>query len=188
LAAPLSYQENDDMIEATEKEIGGVVYRTTKIPAMRATKLQNRLARVLGPGLAQIAGALLSGMPSGSLRLENLDLSRVDYEMVGGAVAGVFSELDDATTEALIRELLSTTCYVDDRGNPRPIFPTSGTKEFDAHFADALPRIWQVVGWNVGVNYGGFFSAVSDLIRRGQALEEARRAKAPSASLETDGT
>lgn len=169
------------MIEAMEKEIGGIVYRTTKIPAMRATKLQNRLARVLGPGLAQIAGALLAGLPSGgALRIEDLDLAKVDYGAVGGAVAGVFSGLDDATTEALIRELLATTSFTDENGNPRPLFPTSGTKEFDAHFADSLPRIWQVVGWNVGVNYGGFFSAVSDLVRRGQALAEARKAASTS--------
>lgn len=165
-------------IETVEREISGTRYLCTKIPAMRAVKLQNKLGRVLGVGSARIAAAVVSAFmgPGGQIS-KDVDLSRIDFDKVAEAIGEVFSNLDDRMTEELLREILAATSYVDDKGNPRPLFPaTSNTTVFDEHFTGRVVDVWKVAAFSVGVNFGGFFDVFSDLAKRGRRVLEVERA------------
>lgn len=157
-------------LEALEKEIDGVRYTSTKIPAMRATKLQGRLVRALGPSAVRIAGSLVAAIGAEGGGLEQFELERVNFGEIGGALSEAFSNLDDSATETLIREILSETSYFDDKGVPRKLFAGPGTGEFDRHFTGELPRMWKVVGFALGVNFGGFFDVVRMLVERGRPM------------------
>lgn len=166
------------MIETLEKEIDGVVYKATQLPAMRAVKLLNRLGRVLGPSLAKLGGAI----PSGG-KLADVDVSALDFAAIGDAVATLFGSLDDATLEALLRDLLSGVSFEAD-GKAGVLFPDSRTAAFDAHFTGRVGSIPRVALFAFEASFGGFSDALAAVAVKVAAAKGEGKA-APLASVKS---
>lgn len=88
------------MIETKTKNIGGKRYECTQFPAMIAMKLATRVSKMVGPGAAGLAHALLAGK-------DGLDGDIRDINLQGGVTA-LIERLDENESPALIAQLLSS--------------------------------------------------------------------------------
>ncbi len=128
------------MIETKKKTIDGAEYSVTQFPARRGLGLKLRLIKLIGPALAEAAGALNPANGTNSL----MD-SEIDPWIIGRAVSSLVEGLDNDTGE-LILDLLAMT-----RKNGREL---SG-EVFDLEFAGDYLTLYKVLGFVIQVN--GFF-------------------------------
>ena len=128
------------MIETKKKSIDGDEYAVTQFPARRGLNLKIRLVKVLGPALAEAAGAL--NLSAGAAALEQ---AGINPWFLGQAVSRLVEGLDSSTGE-LVLELLSQT-----RKNNRELNEAA----FDLEFAGKYLTLYKVLGFVIQVN--GFF-------------------------------
>lgn len=120
------------MIETSTKSIDGIEFAVTQFPARRGMQMQARLAKILGPIVGGLAGAL-----EGAEANEN----------IGKALAGLAAlNADEFATLAL--DLLAST-----RMEGREI--TSGV--FDMEFAGKYDTLYKALAYVVQVNFGSLF-------------------------------
>ena len=128
------------MIETKKKTIDGAEYSVTQFPARRGLALKLRLVKLIGPALAEAAGALNPGSGSGLLQ----DI-QIDPGIIQKAVATLVEGMDESTGE-LIFDLLSMT-----RKDSRELTEAV----FDQEFAGNYLTLYKVLGFVIQAN--GFF-------------------------------
>lgn len=132
------------MIETKEKEINGSRYTVTQLPARRALKLQYKLLKVFGAGLALIftpsVGKEADGKTSLSINFNGDDVSK--------SLMLMMSNLDDNSFEALVLELLQGV-RKDGVELTAPVI--------DFEFAGDSVTIFKVIWFVLEVNFSDFF-------------------------------
>ena len=128
------------MIETKKKTIDGAEYGVTQFPARRGLALKLKLIKLIGPALAEAAGALSGNSGTGSFQD-----TEMDPWFIGKAVSSLVEGLGEDTGE-LILDLLSMT-----RKNGKEL-----TGEvFDQEFAGDYLTLYKVLAFVIQVN--GFF-------------------------------
>lgn len=141
------------MIATRDKLINGHTYSVTQFPARHAFMLKARLAKLLGPALAEIL-ASLNGVSKESILSADIDLSAIS-----AALNKLLGAVDEQSTMDLILKLLSCT-----RMDGKEI-----TEQlFDIEFAGNLSDVYKVLAFVIEVNYGDFFGSngIGNLIGR----------------------
>jgi hypothetical protein len=147
------------MREPEQREIDGVVYRVTPLPAGKGLKVMQRIAKVLGP-------VLTSGATAGAGSVEDAVVREL------GAVAG---RLSDDDLEFVSRALAESTTFANGHGAQVQLGQC-----FDLHFAGEYERLLPWMAFALGVNFAPFFKRLG--ARLGRAGGSAGAAGAPSDS------
>lgn len=143
-----------------EIQIDGTPHRFTvnQLPAFRALRIADRLVAAIGPALGSLLSASAGGKPVKPG--EAVDLGSLDVGVAAGAISILFSKLDEAALERLVRELLegSTVDVVDGNGRTQrgPILA-----QFDVLFSGNLLAALKLLRAALEVNYGDFFAALT---------------------------
>jgi hypothetical protein len=130
------------------RSIDGLDFAVTQHGARRSLRLDARIMRQLGPGLADV----LTGE-----RVDGGDLAA----MARGLVP-LFAHLTDDDADALVSEILAFTSVVVDGCN----LEMSKAAHFEQAFAGRRMTLWKVVGFALEVNYRDFFDAARAAIER----------------------
>lgn len=142
------------MRELAKTEIDGITYQTVQFEVKKSLRVITKVARKLGKPMVE----LLTKM--GGKKLS--DFLEEDVGKMGPALAGVLQDLGDDEVYDLSKDICSDV-----------IATQSGTtvggqlieQKFDMHFKGpgGLMRLIKVCKWALEVNYGDFFSAVTEL-------------------------
>jgi hypothetical protein len=147
--------------------LDGFTYTIGRLPPRRALKLENRLMRALGPGVA----ALVTAVP---LKEGKPDVERLNLAALGPALQGLFAQLTPDEQDAIMAELLSTVIVATPDGKGGPLMPL-----FDAHFDGRLPAVFKVCWAALEANFGGF---IAPLVAFARAAGAAALSKASTTS------
>lgn len=126
------------MIENRSKEIDGITYVVSQIPARRANKLQRKLAAIIAPAATMFAERYADS-PS-------------------RAVSFLVEKMDETTFEH-IRNELSQVSTADG-------IPLADGQQFDAHFTGKLATQLQWMAFALEVQFGNFTDALSGAIEK----------------------
>ena len=142
------------MIETERKEIDGVKYLCTQLPATRSLALLTRLTNMLGRPMLFL---LAKGM-------EGVADSEVE-DLAESAAALLFERLEEQVVVDTVKDILAGTSFVqgsDGDGNARAHEVTGPL--FDEHFRGKLwTRLIPCVRWSLEVNYRDFFDAARSI-------------------------
>src|SRR5579859_3153297 len=124
------------MIEPRTKEINGVAFTVRQLPAMRALRMLNRLARTIGPAMASL------GASGGTF----------DFESLATALAKLGDKLTDQELEGITRELLEGTTFQPSDGSPGgALLP-----QFDVALQGKPDVTLKLLAFALEANYGNF--------------------------------
>lgn len=132
------------MLETRNKVIEGREYSVTQFPARRGFALKARLAKLLGPAVAELFSAVKGG------DAESLMSADIDMAIVGGAIRRLLEGVDESNMLELVLSLLSMT-RVDGKEITEQVF--------DMEFAGKFSELYKVLAFVVEVNYGDFFGS-----------------------------
>jgi hypothetical protein len=138
-------------IETKKETIGGHEVAVTQFPARQAIKLKIKLARIFGPGLAELLGSATG---------EGKALSERDIP--GSAFSSAFQRLAEAVDPdlfmSLIEEVLSST-RIDGHEVDWAVM--------DQNYAGDLGTLYRIVFFALRVNYSSFFEGggIGNMIR-----------------------
>ena len=141
--------------ETRDLKVGGNTYpcTTTMLQPMRAMRLAPKLGKIIAPMLSRLRGV---GSLKGLLSAER------DVADLGPPLEAMFSQLDDATIDKLVPELLADTSVIvpDDKGNLCSI-GLSNPAMIDIAFSgeDGLALMLAVMKFAAEVNFGRYFFA-----------------------------
>jgi len=131
------------MLKTEMKEIGGLRFTTTQLPAMRGFKLFTKLVKVAGP----ILGALGELDPEASMA------------SVAGPLAAGLQNLDPEEVVSLSLEILvNTSAVVTDQTGDRKIELTT-RENIDKVFNGRLRTLLEVLAFAIRVNFSDFFAS-----------------------------
>lgn len=121
-------------LQTKNREIDGIEFAVTMLPAMRGLKLQARAARLIAPALSKAS----------------------DWEQ---AVGAAFAALGDDDVEQLARELLyNATAREPGAREPLPLFGPAGC--FDRVLAGRYATFYKLLAFAAEVNFEDFFVAL----------------------------
>jgi hypothetical protein len=126
-------------LRPVEKKIGANIYKTSPLPARRGLRVGMKIARIIAPAFAALAGA--------SSGVGNILDRKIEPVALGKAVDLLFEHLDDRDFDALLNDILAST-FVNDR---------EVLKVFDMHFANNYGELRELIIWVVAENFGSFF-------------------------------
>lgn len=135
----------------TQETIGGIVYSSSKFPAMQSVALLARVVQILGE---QGLRALLSVFTDENADLEIDDAITELRTTVAGrqAIVKIAAGLaDDPGLPLALCERLKASRLRPGNAKGGPVAPA-----FDAHFAGELPHLFQVLLFVLLHNYVGF--------------------------------
>lgn len=119
-------------------EINGDTYLVFQLPPSEALPLKFKLAKILGPSLAEL--------------LEGIDIAGDNQKASGKAVieaiSKIFSELDPEEITKLIQKVVSRV-----RKNGKHVI-------FDEDFQDDFNTLYKIFFWVLQVNFGNFFEGL----------------------------
>lgn len=123
------------MIETKEKEINGVLYSVTQLPARRALRLQSKLVKLLGSSVANL-------FSEGST---NKDLLKAFPK----AVTALSNQLDEKSFDNLVNELVEYNLRIDGK--------EFNIRDFDLFFSGKLNDLFLLLAFILQVNFMDFF-------------------------------
>lgn len=156
-------------LKMEEKTIDGVNYTISQIGATRSVKLLARLGRVFGPALARVFAVVEKVDPTKSIKEQEIDL------VAAGAVfQSLFSSLDDAEIDGLLRELFANVAATGSVEACGFLGAFEGDlKKIDAHFGGRVDALFRVAFASLEVNYGSFFGVVAAIVGKNPAIAAA---------------
>lgn len=146
------------------RTINGLEVTTIKLPSMRGSQLRFRLIRLLAP-----AGPALGAVFTGK---KLSDLGAVDVISILPALPALFAQLDDATHDALLCQILVCTSVVADGPKGKVKYDLTSKAFIEQAFSDDVDALWAAARFALEVNLSGFFT--------GQAAPGIEIAAAPS--------
>lgn len=132
------------MLQTKDKIIEKRTYSVTQFPARHGFVLKARLAKLIGPAVAELFAALKGGSA------ESVMSADVDMSMIGGAIHKLLDGIDGEDALDLVLKLLSMT-----RLDGKEI----SEQVFDMEFAGRFSELYKVLAFVVEVNYGDFFGS-----------------------------
>lgn len=152
------------MLKTEQREIAGVAYECTTLPARRAVDLGASLVKILGPSL----GALGDGF--------NLDTGEPiegKTDVLSSAVSALMSQIDKVDVSKLMLDLLQTTIRIDPEKNARQ--EVGKAEVFDVVFAGNFRELMGALAFALEVSLGDFFGegGIGGLVKRASAKAEA---------------
>jgi len=146
-------EENSDSVEET---IGGIKFVVTRFSSQEAFKLQFYLAKLFGPTLGRIIGAIADVL-SGKSKLGDLNLNGEELEL---AVLGLLNRLggEDEYLAFIQRMLKKTQAYVN--GQMKPFSKDYFNASLDAVFGGRTLSIVKVIALVLRANYPDFLSEI----------------------------
>lgn len=132
------------MIETKDKVINGNTYSVTQFTALRALRLQYKIIKIFGAGIAQVLRPQISQNQVGGATL-NIG---IDKDSLASAILSITSNMDESSFEGLFKELLQCT-----RKDGKEL--TSAI--IDHEFAGDLATLWKVIWFVLKVNFDSFF-------------------------------
>ena len=137
------------MIEQKQKVIGGTTYAVTQLNAFEALKIQTKLLRIIGPGIAGLdVDDIQSADDEGALKQKFIS-------MITKILPEMFATLDDTIVNDLINMLFAHNVFIVKNGFPEVI-------KFDDHFVGKPLEIWKVAGFILEVNFASGKSSGSN--------------------------
>lgn len=162
------------------KVIDGITFTVQQLPGFKATRVLHRLGRAVGPAFgAAIAGigAAIAGTEQKKLADLKLADLNVDLGKIGGGVEAMieklFAHLSESDLEALTRDLLETTTFVDPETGKEGLV----IRHYDSIFQGRAFTALKLLAFAVEVNYGGFFDVGREFLER---QKERLQSSAPS--------
>lgn len=125
------------MLEQKKKVINGTTYAVTQLGAIAALKIQTKLLRIVGPGIAGLDVEELKG--SG-------DLQQKFMSTIMKILPEMFATFDDAVVNSLIEDLFESNVFVMEGATPTVL-------DFDDHFVGKPLDIWKVARFILEVNF-----------------------------------
>lgn len=146
------------MIVTQTKNIDGHDFTVTQLPGFRSMRMLNRLMRVLGPGLAKLAGEVQNAQRK-LPKLRSVDqLLNVDVSAFGEGLTELFAKLSDDELESITRALLEGTRVKSatiTKGQDIELLPV-----FDVVMQGRVWTSLKLLVFAVEVNYGDFFASM----------------------------
>lgn len=134
--------------------IGAYEVTVVQHPSVRGFKLFTRIARLLVPVIGKL-GPMLGVVVKEDFAME--DLMKFPVENLSGALTAMFSQLDDATAESILLEVLSGTTVVwNQNGTLMKADLVDGQKAVDTAFDGELASLLKVAGFALKVNFRDF--------------------------------
>lgn len=148
------------------REIDGMQFMVTGLPAWQSMKMLTRIGRILGPSLAKMVGSKRVGASIMDIEL--------DGAQIGQAVELLFEKLTEAELESISKKLLENS-FVDpgDGKGLRPLLPV-----FDDVMAGKTFTIFKLLKFAFEVNYSDFSDAAEGIARLQAALKAAPQSPA----------
>lgn len=135
------------MIEQKKKVINGTTYAVTQLGAIAALKIQTKLLRIVGPG---VAGLDIDEVNSGDVSLEQKFISTILK-----VLPEMFAKFDDVVVNELISELFECNVFIMEGNEPTVL-------DFDDHFVGKPLEIWKVAKFILEVNFASGKSSGSN--------------------------
>ncbi len=151
-------------IQTVKDTICGLQVETTQFLPMRAHKLLAKLAKVMGPALAEIGNVELD---------DEGDVVDFDIGNLGPAIVRVFGELDDVTAERLPLEILAGTSVVRTVDGQTQRFDIMNVDAYNNAFAGVGAAPYMVMAFALKVNYARFLEDLAAFGPKRQAKEKA---------------
>lgn len=146
------------------RAIDGLDFTVVQHGARRSLRLDARIMRQLGPGLADM--------------LTGARVSRDDLAAMVRGLVPLFGNLTDDDADALVSEILAFTSVVVDGCN----LEMSKPAHFEQAFSGRRMTLWKAVGFALEVNYRDFFDAAMTAVASIRADIEAAAARVASPS------
>lgn len=129
-----------------DRDIGDLKVTTIQLPAMRGSRLRLRLLKMLSPLLGALEGKKLD------------DVMKLDVSDLAPAIMAAASQLDDATHDALILQiLLCTSVQTTDASGKQIRFDLTSQSTIDQAFGGDVDALWSAAKFALEVNLGGNF-------------------------------
>lgn len=133
--------------------IGPLDVTTTQHGSTAAGVLLVKLMKIAGPAIGEIA-PLLNAAKGGSLE----DIAALDVKVLGPALMVLAEQLDAASFEKLLVDVLRGTIVIANDGNGQVKHDLSaGRQAIDAAFDGRLRDMFAVAAFALEVNFGDFF-------------------------------
>lgn len=146
----MAIEKNDQGLY--EGEVDGKIYEFQKWGAERSAATLFAIAGIVADPLGQVAGDMLSKRDGVNFQ-DVLDLN-LDGDMVSKAVKALFANMNERMAMGLLKKFCAEGVLCE------------GKKiDFNLHYQDRLDHMFKVLRLAVEVQYGNFFSAVTDLLR-----------------------
>jgi hypothetical protein len=148
------------MIKTKEREIDGVHYTASSLPARKCLRLATDLMKIFGPALGRLAGG------SKIEDFRNVDSAEVDGGAIAAAAEMLVNNLDSDKVESIVMRILETTSRVDPDTNKRQ--DVGKPETFDLVYSGNLLEMIKAVGFGLEASLGDFFgkSGISRLVNR----------------------
>ncbi len=130
------------MLKTEEKEIGGIRFTTTQLPATRGFTLFTRLVKVAGP----VVSAL------GSMNPEE-DMVRA----IGPLADGLKNLNPDEVVDLALSVLVGTQAIMTDESGKTRRYDLSSRENIDRVFNGKLKSMFEVLAFAIRVNFQDFF-------------------------------
>lgn len=150
-------------LKRDEREIDGVRFMCEQHGAKRSLRLDARLGRLLGPGLADVLTG--GGVADG------------DYAAMARGLVPLFANLSDDDAEALVDEVLVKTTAIDGDS----VLDLCKKAHFEIVFGGRRMTLWKAVAFALEVNYRDFFEAAYAAFAKFKAQVAAKAAAAAPA-------
>lgn len=145
------------MLQPKEKDIDGLTFTVSPLPAMRSVKLMHKLAKAIGPALLK---SLSGAGGTGPLLEKSINLSEA-----ADGIQILFDRFSADDLESLCKELFETSTVRDEQGT----FPVM--RVFDRVFATRMGTLIKALKFALEVNYQDFFGDLLALVPQARVGE-----------------
>ena len=143
------------MIEQKKKVIGDTTYAVTQLGAVAALKIQTKLLRIIGPGIAGLDIDEIQNSDEGVVKQKFIStIMKILPEM--------FATFDDVVVNELVDMLFDSNVFIMEGKTPTVL-------DFDEHFVGKPLDIWKVVGFILEVNFASGKSSGSNSLTTPEA-------------------
>lgn len=169
------------MLKTERREINGVRYESTTLPARKAVRLGTRVLSLVLPAFGEL-GDGVENLQS----LSKLADAKLQAGFIGRAAGALVTQLHRENVVELILEILASTLRIDPERNERQQVGDGAI--FDAVYAGNLGELVGAVRFALEVNLGNFFAAsgIGGILQRAGAtaavLTEDSSANTPTQS------
>lgn len=154
------------MIETREKEIDGVIYSVTQLPARRALRLKAKIIRIFGPAISQMVLTMTDPSEKDIEKMSEDEKKAYQKYVPDNAVDAV--RIEDIKRSSIVKSMQLLASNIDDktfdevcsdilvgvRSNGVELTPAL----IDSSFAGKIVNLYLLILFALEVNFGDFFS------------------------------
>lgn len=152
------------------REIDGITFTVTQMPAMKAVTLLTFIGKRLGPALARAVSSAQQALGA--------NMTQEDVVVVAEGVGGLLNALEESDAERLLRDMVfdKTVMQFDGKG------AHVKRDTFDALFQGKVGTVYKLIAFAFEVNYADFLDALRTKVRASVLMKKASSSTSPMTS------